>query len=59
MCLLPVLLLGVGACPPAQAQSEFLDERLPYATFDKLPTTLITVGGATLNVGFTPGEFRA
>ncbi len=55
--LLSILLLGAAACSPARAQSEFLGERFPYAAFDRLPTTPIAVGGATLNVGFAPGEF--
>ncbi|MGH9808920.1 MAG: hypothetical protein ACRD9W_17000, partial [Terriglobia bacterium] len=56
--LLQVALLGALACVPAHAQSptsaqsEFLGERFPYQAFDRLPATPVTVGGATLNVGF-------
>jgi hypothetical protein len=52
----PVILLGVFACAPAVAQSEFLGEHFPYDAFDRLPTTPIQVGGGTLHVAFAPGE---
>jgi hypothetical protein len=51
-----VLLLGLFACAPALAQSEFTGERFPYDAFDRLPMTSITVGGGTLNVAFAPGD---
>ncbi len=51
--LLFTALSGAGA----HAQSDFTGERMPYAAFDRLPTTPISVGGATLEVGFAPGEF--
>jgi hypothetical protein len=54
---LPVVLLGGAACPPAYAQSEFLGERFPYAAFDRLPKTTLTIEGGTLDIGFAPGEF--
>jgi hypothetical protein len=54
--VLQILLLS-AACAPAHAQSEFLGETLPYKAFDRLPTTPIAIGGATLNVGFAPGKF--
>jgi hypothetical protein len=53
---LSVLLIGVYACTPARAQSEFIGEHFPYDAFDRLPTTPIEVGGGTLNVAFAPGE---
>lgn len=58
-----VLLIGLVAvafATPAfvAAQSEFTGSRMPYAAFDKLPTTPITVGGGVLNVGFAPGELQ-
>ncbi len=49
------IVLGAASLP-AHAQSEFLGERFPYAAFDRLPSTPITVGGGTLNVAFAPGE---
>ncbi len=49
-----LVLLGATA---AHAQSAFLGETFPYRAFDALPSTPIAVGGATLNVGFAPGEF--
>jgi hypothetical protein len=37
--------------------SEFLSERgMPYAAFDRLPHTPISVGSATLQLGIAPGE---
>jgi hypothetical protein len=56
-CFLHILLVGALSCPLAHAQSEFTGEHFPYDAFDRLPTTPITVGGGTLNVGFAPGEF--
>lgn len=55
---LALVLFGAFACSPAQAQSEFLGRTFPYQAFDRLQTTPIEVGGATLTVGFAPGEFR-
>ena len=55
MVLQILLLCAAGA--PAHAQSAFLGETFPYRAFDKLPTTPMNVGGATLNVGFAPGKF--
>ena len=57
-----ILLLGAAGAAgaggaPAHAQSAFLGETFPYRAFDKLPTTPLHVGGATLNVGFAPGTF--
>ncbi len=52
---LQALLLGL-ACLPAQAQSKFTGERMPYDAFDQLATTPITVDGSVLKVGFAPGE---
>jgi hypothetical protein len=56
---LVVQAMALGAvCFPAHAQSEFLGERFPYAAFDRLPATPITVhGGGTVNVAFAPGDF--
>lgn len=56
--VLQVALLGIAACSPAYAQSEFLGDRFPYAAFDRLPKTTLTIGGATLNIGFAPGAFE-
>jgi len=53
-----VLLLGVLACAPARAESEYLGERFPYDAFDRLPATPMEVGGGTLNVAFAPGEIN-
>ena len=50
------VMLGAASFP-AHAQSEFLGERFPYAAFDRLPATPITVGVGTLNIAFAPGEF--
>ena len=55
--LLHAALLSALAFPPALAQSEFTGERFPYRAFEHLPKTVITVGGATLDVGFAPGKF--
>jgi hypothetical protein len=49
------VLLSAAAYVPAHAQSEFSGQRFPYAAFDRLPKTTITVGGGTLNIGFAPG----
>jgi len=49
-------LMGLLACAPARAQSEFTGERFPYDAFDRLTTTPIAVAGGTLNVAFAPGE---
>jgi hypothetical protein len=46
-----------AACFPAHAQSEFLGERFPYAAFDHLPSTPVTVSGGTLHVAFAPSDF--
>jgi hypothetical protein len=54
---LRLILLGVLACSPAHAQSEFTGQRFPYQAFDRLPATPVTIGGATLNIAFAPGEF--
>ena len=54
---LRLILLGVLACSPARAQSEFTGQRFPYQAFDRLPATPVTIGGATLNIAFAPGEF--
>ena len=54
--ILQILLLGAAGAP-AHAQSAFLGETFPYRAFDKLPSTPMHVGGATLNVGFAPGTF--
>ncbi len=51
-----VLLLGGVSHPPAHAQSKFTGERMPYAAFDQLPTTSVTVKGGVLHIGFAPGE---
>lgn len=56
-CCLGLVLLGALACSPARAQSEFLGQTFLYQAFDRLQTTPIEVGGATLNVGFAPGDF--
>ena len=54
---LRLILLGVLACSPAHAQSEFTGQRFPYQAFDRLPATPVTIGGAILDIAFAPGEF--
>ena len=54
--VLQILLLGAAGAT-AHAQSAFLGETFPYRAFDKLPTTPMHIGEATLNVGFAPGTF--
>jgi hypothetical protein len=54
--ILQIVLLGLLACSPARAQSEFTGQRFPYSAFDRLPTTPITVGGGTLKIAFAPGR---
>jgi hypothetical protein len=55
--VLQIVLLATVAYPPARAQSEYTGERFPYAAFDRLPKTTLTIGGGTLDIGFAPGEF--
>ena len=54
--VLQVGLLGLLACPPACAQSEFTSRTFPYRAFDQLLVTPITVSGGTLKIAFAPGE---
>ncbi|WP_426436159.1 hypothetical protein [Bradyrhizobium genosp. P] len=50
------LLIGVASWH-VEAQSEFMrGDRMPYDAFDKLPKTDLEVSGATIHVGFAPGE---
>ena len=54
-----ICLVVASACPVAAQSntSEFMrGEGMPYNAFDKLPKTDIAVNGATLHVGFAPGE---
>lgn len=52
-----LLTLAIASMTQASAQSEFLDgEGMPYAVFDHLPKTDVTVGGGVLQVGFAPGD---
>jgi len=54
--LVAVLLLVISSCH-VEAQSEFMrGDRMPYDAFDRLPKTDLEVGGATIHVGFAPGE---
>lgn len=54
-----LLLLAVyPGCSDAGAQSTYLSERMPYAAFDRLPQTLVTLDTAVLDVRFAPGEFE-
>jgi len=55
--VLQIVLLATVAYLPARAQSEYTGERFPYAAFDRLPKTTLTIGGGTLDIGFAPGEF--
>ncbi|QPF88282.1 hypothetical protein IC762_26530 [Bradyrhizobium genosp. L] len=54
--LVAVIIVGIASCHVA-AQSEFMrGDRMPYDAFDRLPKTDIEVSGATIHVGFAPGE---
>ncbi|AUC98594.1 hypothetical protein CWS35_33380 [Bradyrhizobium sp. SK17] len=54
--LVAIIIIGIASCHVA-AQSEFMrGDRMPYDAFDKLPKTDLEVGGATIHVGFAPGE---
>lgn len=54
--LVAIIIIGIASCHVA-AQSEFMRaDRMPYDAFDKLPKTDLEVGGATIHVGFAPGE---
>jgi hypothetical protein len=54
--LVAALLIGVASWH-VEAQSEFMrGDRMPYDAFDKLPKTDIEISGATIHVGFAPGE---
>lgn len=55
--ILQIAFFGVLASASAHAQSELTGERFPYAAFDRMPTTPITIGGGTLDIAFAPGEF--
>jgi hypothetical protein len=50
------LLIGVASWH-VEAQSEFMrGDRMPYDAFDRLPKTDLDVSGATIHVGFAPGD---
>ncbi|WP_249148487.1 hypothetical protein [Bradyrhizobium jicamae] len=54
--LIAVVLLAISSCHVV-AQSEFMRAGgMPYDAFDKLPKTDLEIGGATIHVGFAPGE---
>jgi hypothetical protein len=41
----------------ADAQSEYMrGDRMPYDAFDRLPKTDLEIAGATIHVGFAPGD---
>lgn len=41
---------------PAHSQHEFLTRGMPYAAFDALPKTDLSVGGSILRIAIAPGE---
>jgi hypothetical protein len=54
--ILVLAIIGIASRHVA-AQSEFTrGDRMPYEAFDRLPKTDIEVSGATIHVGFAPGE---
>ncbi|PDT74513.1 hypothetical protein CO675_25295 [Bradyrhizobium sp. C9] len=54
--LVAAILIGIASCH-VRAQSEFMrGEGMPYDAFDRLPKTDLEVAGATIHVGFAPGE---
>ncbi|WP_245321702.1 hypothetical protein [Bradyrhizobium sp. LTSPM299] len=54
--LVASLLIGVVSWH-VEAQSEFMrGDRMPYDAFDRLPKTDLEVPGATIHVGFAPGD---
>src|SRR5258707_12744612 len=41
----------------AGAQSEYMrGDRMPYDAFDRMPKTDLEISGATIHVGFAPGD---
>ncbi len=42
----------------AVSQTEFRGQSMPYAAFDKLSKTTLTIKGAKLNIGFAPGKIN-
>ena len=58
-CMLLNNTLPVFAAEAVPNNADFMrGEGMPYNAFDKLPKTDIAVTGATLHVGFAPGELR-
>lgn len=54
--LVAAILIGIASCH-VEAQSEFMrGEGMPYDAFDRLPKTDLDVAGATIHVGFAPGD---
>ena len=54
--LIAAILIGIASCH-VEAQSEFMrGEGMPYDAFDRLAKTDLEVAGATIHVGFAPGE---
>ncbi|WP_342727653.1 hypothetical protein AAFG07_13245 [Bradyrhizobium sp. B097] len=54
--LVAAILIGIASCH-VRAQSEFMrGEGMPYDAFDRLPKTDLDVAGATIHIGFAPGE---
>lgn len=54
--LIAVIIIGIASCH-VEAQSEFMrGDRMPYDAFDRLPKTDLDIAGATIHVGFAPGE---
>ena len=45
----------ITALAPAQENSAYLGRGMPYAAFDRLTTTRVTVGATTIDVAFAPG----
>ena len=43
--------------PSACAEDFYTGRTMPYAAFDRLTATPVTVAGGTLNIGFAPGSF--
>ncbi|OCK53702.1 hypothetical protein [Bradyrhizobium sp. LMTR 3] len=41
----------------ADAQSEYMRDRMPYDAFDRLPKTDIEVPGGIIHAAFAPGDF--
>lgn len=56
LAIVAVLCFGGALSVPLASQDSFTGAYMPYAAFDRLPSTPLEVAGGTLKVGFAPGD---